>query len=185
MRLEPVDSPPNLMMRIANVMARRRFGKVPTPFKVLYGRAPKLAMLSYRIAKLLEGGLALDPALVQLVMTHSSMVNGCGFCADLHLAQAIQQRLGVEKFRALAGYRTSDLFDERERAALDYCTGITRDRTVDDETFAAVRRHFDEREIVELTWVNAIGNFFNLLAVPLGIESDGLAELALARSPSR
>ncbi len=181
MRLEPIDSPPTLTMKLAHFMARRQFGKVPSPWKVIYGRAPKLAMLSYRIAKLLEGGLSLDPALVQLVMTHSSMMNGCGFCADLHLAQAIQQELGVETFRALASYRTSELFDARERAALDYCAEITRSRSVSDETFATLRKHFDERQIVELTWVNAIGNFFNLLAVPLGMESDGLAELALAR----
>jgi AhpD family alkylhydroperoxidase len=181
MRLKPIDSPPTLTLRIAHFMARRQLGKVPSPFKVLYGRAPKLAMLSYRITKLLDGGLSLDPALVQLVMTHSSLVNGCGFCADLHLAQAIQQELGVEKFRALESYRTSDLFDARERAALDYCSEVTRNRTVSDETFATLQRNFDERQIVELTWVNAIGNFFNLLAVPLGLESDGLAELALSR----
>lgn len=182
MRLQPIDSPPTLLMRVAYAMARRQFGKVPSPWKVLYGRAPKLAMSSYRIARTLESGLSLDPSLVQLVMTQASLANGCGFCADLHLAQAIQQELGVEKFNALASYRTSELFDERERAALDYCGEITRGRAVSDATFATVQKHFDEREIVELTWVNAIGNFFNLLAVPLGLESDGLAELAIARS---
>jgi AhpD family alkylhydroperoxidase len=169
-------------MRIADAMARRQFGKVPTLWKVVYGRAPKLAMVSYRIGKLLEKGLSLDPSLVQLVMTRSSLVNGCAFCADLHLAQAIQQALGVEKFRALDSYRTSDLFSDAERAALDYCGEITARRAVSDATFETLRKHFDERQIVELTWVNAIGNFFNLLAVPLGIESDGLAELALGRS---
>lgn len=182
MRLEPIDRPPNWTLRVAHFMARRQFGKVPMPFKVLYGRAPKLAMLSYRIVKLLEGGLSLEPALVQLVMTQASLANGCSFCADLHLAQAIQQQLGAEKFQALASYGTSELFDARERAALDYCAEATRSRSVGDETFAALRQHFDERQIVELTWLNAIANFFNLLAVPLGIESDGLAELALSRS---
>ena len=88
----------------------------------------------------------------------------------------------MEKFRALGSYRTSDLFSDAERAALDYCGEITRERAVSDATFETLRKHFDERQIVELTWVNAVGNFFNLLAVPLGIESDGLAELALGRS---
>lgn len=181
MRLDPIDDPRGLVMKLAGFMSRRQFGKVPTPFKVIYARAPKLAMLSYRIAKLLDRGLSLDPSLVQLVMTHSSMLNGCGFCADLHLAQAVQEDLGLEKFKALQSYRTSDLFDARERAALDYCGEITRNREVSDATFAALQKHFDERQVIELTWVNAIGNFFNLLAVPLGLESDGLAELAIAR----
>ena len=79
-------------------------------------------------------------------------------------------------------YPDTDAFDERERAALDYCGAITRERKVSDATFQRLRQHFDERQIVELTWANAIGNFFNLLAVPLGIEADGLAERAAARA---
>ena len=182
MRLEPIEQPPGVMMRIAYWLARRRLGKVPTPFKVVYARAPKLAPLSYRVSRILEGSLSLEPELVLLVMTHASMLNGCGFCADLHLAQAVQAKLGLEKFRALSGFRSSALFGERERAALAYAEEATRQHDVSDATFAELRKHFDERQLVELTWVNAIGNFFNLLAVPLGLESDGLEQLALARA---
>jgi AhpD family alkylhydroperoxidase len=169
-------------VRIGYAVARRRFGKVPTPFKVAYARAPKLAAISFRVARVLERGLSLDPALVQLVMLRSSQMNGCGFCADLHLAEAVRGRLGVEKFRALDAWRDSPAFTEPERAALAYCEEITRNRTVTDATFAELAKHFGEKQIVELTWVNAIGNFFNLMAVPLGLESDGLAELALRRA---
>ena len=51
-----------------------------------------------------------------------------------------------------------------------------------DETFEGLRKHFGEREIVDLTWLNAVGNYYNLMAVPLGIESDGLEEIALRRA---
>jgi AhpD family alkylhydroperoxidase len=182
MRLEPIEKPPTLLMRIGNWLVRRQFGKVPLAFRVIYGRAPKLAPFSYRASRLLEGGLSLDRGLVTLVMTHASRINGCGFCADLHLAQAVQAKLGKEKFDALGDFRTSPLFDDRERAALAYCEEASRRREVGDATFAELQKHFAEREIVELTWVNAVNNYFNLLAVPLGIESDGLAELALQRS---
>jgi AhpD family alkylhydroperoxidase len=168
-------------VRIGYAVARRRFGKVPTPFKVAYARAPKLAAISFRVARVLERGLSLDPALVQLVMLRSSQLNGCSFCADLHLAEAVRERLGVEKFLALDAWRDSPAFSESERAALAYCEEITRNRNVADATFAELAKHFDEKQIIELTWVNAIGNFFNLMAVPLGLESDGLAELALRR----
>lgn len=73
-------------------------------------------------------------------------------------------------------------FDARERAALAYTEEATRSRKVSDATFEALRSHFDERQIVELTWLNAVGNYFNLIAVPLGLESDGLAEIALSRA---
>jgi AhpD family alkylhydroperoxidase len=162
-------------------MARRRLGKVPTPFRVVYARAPKLAAPTYQISRVLEGGLSLEPELALLVMTHVSLLNGCGFCADLHLAQAVQARLGREKFAALADFRESGRFSERERAALAFAEEVTRSHAASDASFRELQKHFDERQIVELTWLNAIGNFFNLLAVPLGLESDGLEALARQR----
>lgn len=54
----------------------------------------------------------------------------------------------------------------------------TAHRRVSAETEAALREHFSEVEIVELTWPNAAENYFNLQAAVLGIESGGLAALA-------
>jgi AhpD family alkylhydroperoxidase len=178
MRMEPVERPRNLLTRIGYWMARRQFGKVPAAFKVFYARAPRLALVAQRIVKTQEK-LSLDRELVHLLMSHSSLLNGCGFCADLHLAQLVRERLGTDKFEALAEYRSSPAFDERERAALAFAEEATRDRNVSDATYDELAQHFSEKEIVEIVWVNAVGNYFNLIAVPLGLESDGLAELAL------
>ena len=51
----------------------------------------------------------------------------------------------------LAGYKSSPLFDERDRAALEYAEAVTAAGTVPDALFEQVRRHFTEDEIVELT----------------------------------
>jgi alkylhydroperoxidase family enzyme len=56
---------------------------------------------------------------------------------------------------------------------------------VADTTFEALRKHFSEREIVELTFLNALENFYNLLNLPLGIEDDGLCAIAQARATER
>jgi alkylhydroperoxidase family enzyme len=53
--------------------------------------------------------------------------------------------------RALAEYRTSPLFSERERTALAYVEEATRNKRVSDATFEALRRNFSEEEIVEIT----------------------------------
>lgn len=182
MRLEPIDAPRGLLLRIAYWMSRRRLGAVMTPLKVIYARVPKLAGLAYRMSNVVEKGLSLDEELVLLVTTQSSLINDCAFCADLHFAQAVQARLGLEKFRALPDFATSPHFDARERAALAFTDEVTRTRGASDASFEALREHFDERQIVELTWLNAVGNYFNLMAVPLGIESDGLMELAMRRA---
>jgi alkylhydroperoxidase family enzyme len=54
---------------------------------------------------------------------------------------------------ALAGPTQSDLFSERERAALIYAEAITLANTVSDDIFESVRRHFNDDEIVELSAV--------------------------------
>jgi alkylhydroperoxidase family enzyme len=92
----------------------------------------------------------------------------------------VRERVGSEKFAALAEFRTSNLFSERERAALAFAEEATLYRHVSDDSYAAVRTHFTETEIVELAWVNAAENYFNLQAHPLGIGSDELLQAATA-----
>ena len=81
--------------------------------------------------------------------------------------------LGVsdEKILALEDYATSPLYDEKERAALEYADRITiTGRDVDDELFDRLRRFFDEDALVELTatiaWENSSSKFNRALRVP-------------------
>ena len=108
-------------------------------------------------------------------------MNGCSFCVDIGRAFATYQGLTLEKADAVHEWRTSPLFTERERAALAYVEEATRDRRVSDAVFAALRVHFDDRQIVAITWLNAVENYFNLLNGPLEIESDGLCAIAERR----
>lgn len=178
MRLQPIEKPKGLIMRLAFWMARRQFGKVITPMKVLYPRVPGLLKPSYAIQKFQMKGLDLDPSLHLLVSSMAAQTNGCGFCLDIARAVAVREHLGMEKFNALPGFRTSPLFSARERAALAYAEEATRHKRVSDATFEELRKHFSEREIVEITWINAVENYYNLINLPLEIESDGLCALA-------
>jgi len=182
MRLKPIDTPKGVAMRFAFWMTRKQFGKVLTPMKVLYPRMPGAMKLSYEIQKFETNGLHLDPGLHLMVGTLVSEINGCSFCVDIGRAIAIRKHLGMEKFNALAEYRTSSLFSEKERMALAYVEEATRHKRVADSTFNALRKHFSESEIVEITWLNAVHNYYNLINLPLEIESDGLCEIALART---
>jgi AhpD family alkylhydroperoxidase len=181
MRLAPIDRPDSLLVRLACWMTKRQLGAVMSPMKVIYARAPRLLRTTLSITRAVDS-LSLDPALKLLVTTQSSLLNDCTFCADLHRAQAVQAKLGRERFRDLLDFASSPHFSERERAALAYTQEITRERKVSDATFERLRAHFSEKEIVELTWLNAVGNYFNLMAVPLGLESDGFEEIALRRA---
>ena len=174
MRLAPVEHPANPLMRLAYRLSAWRYGKVLAPLKVMYARKPRLLLLAGQMQRVVEG-LSLEPSLRMLVMVQAARLNGCTFCQDLLLAEALRRGVGRERFDALAEYRTSPLFSERERAALALAEEATGARHVSDATWAALRAHFSETEVVELVWANAAENYFNLQATVLGFESEGLA----------
>ena len=180
-RLAPIEAPKGLMMKLAYAMSRRMLGKVMTPMKVAYARVPALSRLSYSMSRVMQRDLSLDPELRLLLTAQASALNGCGFCLDMAQAMAVDSGVGLEKLQRLSEYETDPIFDARERAALDYVSEATRRCQVSDDTFARLQRHFDDREIVEITFVNAAENFYNLFGGPLRIESDGLCAIALER----
>jgi len=181
MRLQTIDKPTGLMMRIAFWATRREFGKVMSTMRVLFPRAPKMVKLFYEIQKFETNGMRLEKELHFMVATLVSQLNGCGCCTDISRSMVIRENLGLEKFNAILEYRTSPLFSNRDRAALTFVEEATRNKRVSDATFEALRDHFSEWEIVEITWLNAVHNYYNLLNVPLELESDGLCAIAEAR----
>jgi alkylhydroperoxidase family enzyme len=83
-----------------------------------------------------------------------------------------------DKIRAVDSAATSALFDEAERAAIEYAEAMTiTGRRVSDEQFTRVRTHFSEAQVVELTAAVALENFRSKFNVALGIESQGFCLL--------
>lgn len=137
-------------------------------------------MLGAHVARTAEHGLSLEPTLSLLIQTYVSMQNGCSFCHDLAQASAVQKRLGRPKFVALTNFRDDPVFTERERAALSLTAEVTRTKRVSEKTFTEAQRHFSELELVEIVWLNAAEGYFNTLALPFGLSSDGLRVAAEA-----
>jgi AhpD family alkylhydroperoxidase len=181
MRIATVEKPKGLFVRFAYWMCRRRLGKVVTPLKAVYARIPRTLLVEYGIMRALEGGLSLDRELQFLVQHQVARINGCGFCIDIGRALALGYRVDLGKLEGLGQFRSDARFSERERAALAYVEEATRQRRVGDATFAVLRRHFEDTHIAEITWLCALENYFNLINVPLEIESDGLCAIAERR----
>lgn len=180
MRLAPIEKPPSLLGKLLDRVIRRSLGRSITPSQVIYNRVPAAWRITLAFQLFERYGAKLPHELRLLVTTHVAMLNGCSFCRDIKRAVAIRSKLGTARFDALADWRRSAVFNERERAALAYVEEATRTKLVSDATFAELAKHFDEREIAELTLANAIENFYNLLNLPLQVESDGLEALAAA-----
>ena len=81
-----------------------------------------------------------------------SMEHRCGYCSTVRSKVAQEQGLTEDKVRELFDFETSDLFDERERAALRYAHRFkASDHGVDsDEAYDDLRNHFNDEEIIEL-----------------------------------
>jgi alkylhydroperoxidase family enzyme len=71
---------------------------------------------------------------------------------------------------ALKDWRASGSFSEKERAVLAYADAMTHDVSVPDAVFADIRRHFSERELVELTVLIGTYNMHNRVMQALAID---------------
>lgn len=181
MRLEPLEKPRSLILRLAYWGMRRQMGKVMTPVKVLTARMPGSLKLTNAIVKYESKKIRIDRELHYLIVAMTSQINGCSFCSDLARYMAMKDRIGLEKFDALSDYATNSLYTLREKAALAYVTEITRYRKVSNSTFERLREYFKDWEIAEITWLNALENYYNLINIPLEIGSDGFCSVALSK----
>jgi alkylhydroperoxidase family enzyme len=179
--LSPIEEPQGLMMKLAYYFSHRQFGKVLTPLKVHSARLPFAFGLFYGKVGQLDKKLTLPPELVMLIREQVARINVCLFCMDIGRSFTIKASMNEAKFDALEQYRTSELFTDAERAALDYVTELTKEKKVDPSTFSRVSHHYSEREICEIVWLVASEHLYNMTNIGLNIHSDMLCDISRKR----
>ncbi len=176
--LPPIEKPPGLFMKLVYLFARRQFGKVATPISVFSARMPVAFLSFYGKVSRLDKKLRLPSPTAAIIREQVASINTCLFCMDAARWYAMKESPdNMVRFDALADYRTSPLFSEAERAALDYATELTRNKEVAPETFDQLARHYSEREICDIVWLVASEHLYNMSNIGLNIGSDGLCEL--------
>jgi AhpD family alkylhydroperoxidase len=113
----------------------------------------------------------LPKATQELVMLRASQINGCGNCVDIHTKEAAAAGETAVRLNLVAAWRESTVFTEAERAALALAEEGTRladaHHGVSDETWARVRKHYDDDQIAALVSLVAQINAANRLGVIL------------------
>ena len=175
--LPPIEKPKGLMMKLAYYFTRRQFGKVLTPLKVHSARLPIGFGQFYAKISQLDKKLQLSPETVMLIREHVARINVCLFCIDIGRSFTIKASMNQAKFDALEQYRTSPLFSDAERAALDYVAELTKTKSVSPDTFSRMRRYYSEREACEIVWLVATEHIYNMTNIGLNIHSDMLCDL--------
>ncbi len=104
----------------------------------------------------------------ELVILRIAVINGADYEFRAHVPFALKEGITQAQIEALREGR-ADAFDPRERDVLAYCDSMTREIHVPDAVFQAVRPHFSERELVELTATiaayNLVSRFLEALQV--------------------
>lgn len=109
----------------------------------------------------------LDHSLLDLVDLRASQINGCAWCIDMHTKDARSRGESEQRLYAVSAWRDTPFFSERERAALAWTEAVTQVAVdhVPDAVFEAVRPHFTDQELVDLTLAIVAINGWNRLNV--------------------
>jgi AhpD family alkylhydroperoxidase len=114
-------------------------------------------------------GCGLEHSLIGLVKLRASQINGCSFCLDMHTKDARKHGEAEQRLYVLSGWRESRLYTPRERAALAWTESLTRiaESHAPDADYEALRGHFSDKEIVDLTVLAGLINVWNRIAIGL------------------
>ncbi|MFI7635025.1 carboxymuconolactone decarboxylase family protein [Nonomuraea sp. NPDC049400] len=128
----------------------------------------KLGKRFYNVSLAIERSTLPKPT-QNLVMLRASQINGCGFCVDYHSKDATAAGESAVRLNLVAAWRETTVFTEAERAALALAEEGTRladaHQGVSDETWAQVRKHYDDDQIAALVYLVAMINAANRLGV--------------------
>ena len=114
----------------------------------------------------------LDPKTMDLIKIRASQINGCAFCIDMHTIDARARGESEQRIYALNAWREGPFFTDQERAALELTESVTciSETHVPDDVFEAVKQHYTDQEIVNLTWAIIAINSWNRLAITFRAE---------------
>jgi len=109
---------------------------------------------------------SIDARLRALIEIRVSQINGCVYCTDLHLKEARNLGESQQRLDMLPVWGEAPFFDVREKAALAWAESMTNISTshASDKEFIALKGHFSDQEIVELSLSISLANFWNRMA---------------------
>jgi AhpD family alkylhydroperoxidase len=131
---------------------------------------PKIAPDGYRALAGVETYLlqcGLERSLIELVKMRASQINGCAYCLDKHSKDARRAGESEQRLYLLDAWEEAPVYTPRERAALAWTEAVTRiaDTHAPDTAYDALRPHFSEKEIADLTILAGMINLWNRIAI--------------------
>lgn len=163
--------------RLARTYTQRRFGQMIEPTAAASHHAGVLVAMGGLETSAQSGWKKLDPTLRWLAIQATSSRIGCSWCVDYGYYEGMHDGIDPAKVRAVGDWRSSDLFDERERVVLEYAeTATATPAVVSEELAERIRAHLSDAEFVELAGWVALENFRSRFNAGLGLHSQGFSD---------
>jgi alkylhydroperoxidase family enzyme len=151
----------------------------------IWAHKPKLMMAMGKFNGAIRKPGALEARIRNLCELKGSAMIGCEFCLDLGSQICRNSGFSDEELLAIPRYKSSEVFNEREKVALDYTVAVMRTPVeVTDELFAEMQEHFTTEQIVELTALLTLVNLDRFNAA-FDIGSAGFSEGMVCVPPDK
>lgn len=162
---------PELAELIGKIRAGRR-GSLINVYRLLL-HSPSLAAIWLDFVSAARFETELEGRLREIVIVRVAHLNRTAYVIGQHVPQlSAPEGLTDQECDALADWQDAPSFGARERAALAYTDAMTRDVAVPDAVFEALRPHFSERQIVELSVLIGLYNMHTRVFTALGIDPE-------------
>jgi alkylhydroperoxidase family enzyme len=159
---------PELAAEIAKIKGGR--GALINIYKLLL-HSPAVCMTWFEYIGAIRWKTKLTPRLRELAIVRIAQAAKYGYALQQHVpAIAVPDGVSLEECEALKDWRGSKFFSEAERAALAYVDAIREGAGVPDDVFNAVRKHYSEREVVELTVLTGVYIMHNRIFTALKVD---------------
>jgi len=115
----------------------------------------------------------LEESLLHLIKLRASQINGCAYCLDMHWKDLKSIGEADHRLYELDAWEETTFYTDRERAALAWTDAVTKvaETHVPDDLYNAVRKHFNEKELADLTLAIATINLWNRLNIAARTEA--------------
>ena len=161
---------PELAADIAKIKGAR--GGLINIYKLLL-HSPTVTMTWFEHIGAIRWKTKLTPRLREIAIVRVAQAAKYAYALNQHVPRiAVPDGVSVEECEALKDWRASKFFSEPERAALAYVDAMIARPEVPDDVFNAMRRHYNEREVVELVATIAAYNMVSRFLEALDIHSD-------------
>lgn len=174
-----------LLVRLVYWIARRRFGRVPTPLGIMaHSRRILTATGAFEMAS--GGTRAITPRLKVLAELKTATIIGCRFCIDIGSSIAAAHGITQDELRALPIHRDSPRFTALEKQVLDYAVAMTdAPMVVEKPLFDALVAALGVPGMVELSAAIAWENFRARFNHAFGAEEEGYSQQMACLLPPR